>query len=85
MRFMFTNYTFNRPYFNRTVGYWMVFYGNDADSNIGLISCDFRNDFGKTTYLYNGTHGSIYIPPDSAKIIYDRIPNDIPVIIYKTY
>lgn len=85
MRFMFTNYTFNRSYFNRTVAYWMVFYGNDVDSNIGLISCDFRNDFGGTTYLYNGTHGSIYIPPDSAKIIYDRIPNDIPVIIYKTY
>lgn len=85
MRFMFTNYTFNRTYFKNTVAYWMVFYGDDVDSNIGLISCDFRNDFGGTTYLYNGTHGSIYVPMDSAKIIYTEIPNDIPVIIYKTY
>ena len=85
MRFMFTNYTFKRSYFDKTVAYWMVFYGDDVDSNIGLISCDFRNDFGGTTYLYNGTHGSVYLPPDSAKIIYEQIPNDIPVIIYKTY
>lgn len=85
MRFMFTNYTFSRAYFNKTVAYWMVFYGSDADSNIGLISCDFRNDFGGTTYLYNGTHGSIYVPMESSKIIYSQIPNDIPVIIYKTY
>lgn len=85
MRFMFTNYTFKRSYFNKTVAYWMVFYGNDVESNIGLISCDFRNDFGGTTYLYNGTHGSVYVPMDSAKIIYSQIPNDIPIIIYKTY
>lgn len=85
MRFMFKNYTFEREYFNRTVPYWMVFYGNDADSNIGLISCDWRTDFGGTTYLYNGTHGSIFVPAQPASVIYREIPNDIPVIIYKTY
>ncbi len=83
MRFMFTNYTFNRANFQRTVPYWMVFYGDDADSNIGLIGCDFRTDFGGTTYLYNGSDGSVYVPMDSATIIYNQIPNDIPVIIYK--
>ncbi len=85
MRFMFTNYTFNRAYFNRTVPYWMVFYGNDADTNIGIVGCDWRNDFGGTTYLYNGSYGSIYIPNENAAVIYREIPNDIPVIIYKGY
>lgn len=85
MRFMFKNYSFNRTYFNRTVPYWMVFYGDDVDNNIGLISCDWRTDFGGTTYLYNGTHGSLFIPMDSATVIYNEIPNDIPVIIYKNY
>lgn len=82
MRFMMTNYTFNRSNFNRTVSYWMVFWGSSPETNVGIISCDWRNDFGGSTYLSSGTDGSILINMDSSKIIYNELPNDIPVIIY---
>ena len=84
MRFMFKDYTFKRSYFNKTVSHWMVFYGSSADDNIGIASCDWRNDFGGNTYLNNGSYGSVYIPSDIAATIYNQIPNDIPVIIYKS-
>ncbi len=83
MRFMFKDYTFKRSYFNKTVSYWMVFYGSSVDDNIGIASCDWRSDFGGNSYLSNGSYGSVYIPPDIATTIYNEIPNDIPVIIYK--
>lgn len=83
MRFMMKNYKFNRSYFDKTVAYWMVFYGNSVETNIGVVSCDWRTDFGGISYKTNGSYGSIYTPLENAKIIYDNIPNDIPVIIYK--
>ncbi len=82
MRFMMRNYKFNRSYFDKTVAYWMVFYGNSVETNIGVVSCDWRTDFGGSSYKTNGSYGSIYTPVENAKIIYDNIPNDIPVIIY---
>ena len=40
MRFMFTNYNFVRKDFSKKLKYWMVFYGNTVDTNIGIASCD---------------------------------------------
>lgn len=84
MRFMFKNYELKRPTLNKTVKYWMVFYGNSVETNIGLCSCDWISKFGGTEYLTNGSLGSIYMSDEDAKFIYENYPNDdFAVIIYK--
>ncbi len=83
MRFMFRDYNLVRPTLNKTVKYWMVFYGNTVDTNIGLCSCDWLSDFGGNIYKTNGSLGSVYMSNEDAKIIYENYPNDdFAVIIY---
>ena len=84
MRFMFTNYNFVRGSFQKTLKYWMVFYGNTVETNIGIASCDWITDFGGTAYKSAGSLGSIYINEADAKTLYKELPGkDFPVIIYK--
>lgn len=84
MRFMFKDYNLVRPSLSKIVKYWMVFYGNTVETNIGLCSCDWLSEFGGTVYkTAKGSLGSIYMSNDDAKIIYENYPNDdFAVIIY---
>ena len=84
MRFMFTNYNFVRGSFKKTLKYWMVFYGNTVETNIGIASCDWLSSFGGSVYKTAGSLGSIYIDETSAKTLYMELPGkDFPVIIYE--
>lgn len=84
MRFMFTNYNYVRGSFQKTLKYWMVFYGNTVDTNIGIASCNWISTFGGTAYKGAGSLGSIYINEADAKTLYMELPGkDFPVIIYK--
>ena len=82
IRYMATDHYINKSFYNGTAKYWMVFYGNTADSNIGLISCDWLDEFGGDIYKTKVTTGSILVPEKSSDIIYEKIPNNVPVIIY---
>ncbi len=84
MRFMKKNYELVRPSFTKTVKYWMVFYGQTEETNIGLCSCDWLTEFGGNVYKTSkGSLGSIYMSDEDAKIIYENYPNnDFAVIIY---
>ena len=84
MRFMFTKYNFVRGDFKKTLKYWMVFYGNTVETNIGIASCDWLTTFGGTAYKGAGSLGSIYVNEADAKTLYMELPGkDFPVIIYK--
>ena len=84
MRFMFTNYNFVRGSFAKTLKYWMVFYGNTVDTNIGIASCNWLTSFGGNAYKGAGSLGSIYVNEADAKTLYMELPGkDFPVIIYK--
>lgn len=83
MRFMFTNYDFVRGSFKKTLKYWMVFYGNTVETNIGIASCDWLTAFGGSVYKTAGSLGSIYVDEENAKTLYMQLPGkDFPVIIY---
>lgn len=58
--------------------YWINF----STIGIGFYVDDDIKDFGGDKYLENGTHGSIAIPKDAAKYIYDSVPLGTPVIMY---
>lgn len=84
MRFMFTNYDYVRGSFKKTLKYWMVFYGNTVDTNIGIASCNWITTFGGNAYKGAGSLGSIYVNEADAKTLYMELPGkDFPVIIYK--
>lgn len=84
MRFMFTNYDYVRGSFKKTLKYWMVFYGNTVDTNIGIASCNWLTTFGGSAYKGAGSLGSIYVNEADAKTLYMELPGkDFPVIIYK--
>lgn len=84
MRFMFTNYDFVRGSFKKTLKYWMVFYGNSVETNIGIASCDWLTEFGGSVYKSAGSLGSIYVDEANAKTLYMQLPGkDFPVIIYE--
>lgn len=84
MRFMFTNYDYVRGSFRKTLKYWMVFYGNSVETNIGIASCNWISTFGGNAYKGAGSLGSIYINEADAKTLYMQLPGkDFPVIIYK--
>jgi len=82
LRFMMKNYKFNRPGFNKSVPLWMVYYGASANENIGIVSCNWRTDFGKTDQVDAALTGSVLIPDQNAQLIYEKLSDSIPVIIY---
>ncbi len=83
MRFMFTDYTFTRGDFTKKLAYWMCFYGNSVETNIGIASCNWLTQFGGNVYKGAGSLGSIYIDEANAKTLYYKLPGkDMPVIIY---
>lgn len=59
------------------VSYWMPFNGG-----IGLHDAPWRSSFGGNIYKTNGSHGCINLPPNVARIIYNNIKQNTPIIIY---
>ena len=59
------------------VDYWMPF-----NKNIGMHDASWRNKFGGSIYLKNGSHGCINLPLSDAKTIYENLDNDMPIIVY---
>ncbi len=59
------------------VTYWMPFNGG-----IGLHDANWRGSFGGSIYQYNGSHGCINLPTESAKKIYENIEKGFPIICY---
>ena len=83
MRFMYTDYDFVRGNFAKNIAYWMVFYGNSKETNIGIAACDWLTEFGGNVYKSAGSLGSIYVNEADAKTLYMKLPGkDFPVIIY---
>ncbi len=82
LRYKQKSYTFKRSYFNRSVKYWMVFYGSSADDTIGLVAADWLTSFGGSIYKTKGSYGSIYMSKEDAYKVYQNLPNDSAIVIY---
>ena len=52
------------------------------NGGIGIHPATWRNKFGGSIYLTNGSHGCINSPPSLAKKIYDNIDPNTPIICY---
>lgn len=61
------------------VSYWMPFNGG-----IGLHDATWRNSFGGSIYIKNGSHGCINLPFEAAKELYDIINYEMPIIVYES-
>lgn len=61
------------------VTYWMPFNGG-----IGLHDATWRgaSEFGTNRYKNNGSHGCINLPLSKAKVIYENIDKNMPIICY---
>ena len=63
------------------VDYWMAFIRN----SIGFHDASWRKGvFGENIYKTNGSHGCVNMPRDAAKILYENITSDMPIIIYES-
>ena len=60
------------------VDYWMPFNGG-----VGIHDMQSRWWFGGSVYLGSGSHGCVNTPLAAVKLIYDRIEEGVPVIVYK--
>jgi hypothetical protein len=61
-----------------TVQYWMPFYDGQ-----GLHDASWRSSFGGSIYATNGSHGCINLPTAAAKVIYDNLESNMPILLYK--
>lgn len=59
------------------VTYWMPFHGN-----FGMHDATWRTEFGGDIYTYNGSHGCLNLPLESAAVIYSYMYEGYPVICY---
>ncbi len=59
------------------VTYWMPFFGN-----YGMHDATWRTEFGGDIFLYDGSHGCVNLPLDSAATIYNYMYEGYPVICY---
>ena len=65
------------------VDFWMAFIKN----SIGFHDASWRDDvfgFGGDIYKTNGSHGCVNMPYNKAKMLYENITSDMPIIIYKS-
>lgn len=59
------------------VDYWMPFNGQ-----VGLHDATWRSGFGGQDYYYNGSHGCVNLPFETAKFIWDTAPIGTPVNVH---
>ena len=60
------------------VSYWMPFAGN-----VGMHDATWRSSFGGSIYKYSGSHGCINLPLDAAKVIFESVKKNYPVLVYE--
>lgn len=70
--------TLNGENYSSPVSYWMPFSGN-----VGLHDATWRTNFGGTLYKSGGSHGCVNLPVKVAQTIYENIPTDAAIIVYK--
>lgn len=63
--------------YSSPVQYWMPFY-----ANTGIHDADWRESFGGSEYINNGSHGCVNTPPANAEKIYNNIEKGVPVVVY---
>ena len=60
------------------VSYWMPFAGN-----VGMHDASWRSQFGGSIYKTAGSHGCINLPPSVAKVIFENVSKNYPVLVYE--
>lgn len=60
------------------VTYWMPFFDGQ-----GLHDAPWRSSFGGNIYQSNGSHGCVNLPEDAARRIYEMMPENFPIFLYK--
>lgn len=63
---------------NSFVSCWMPFTWDGQ----GLHDASWRNSFGGSIYLYNGSHGCVNLPVAFASQLYEKVETGTPVIVY---
>ena len=71
------NATLRGPGYASFVYYWMPF-----DGGIGLHDATWRSSFGGTIYKTNGSHGCVNMPLEAAKIVYNNLESNMPIIVW---
>lgn len=66
------------PGYRTPVTYWMPF-----DSGAGIHDAVWRNKFGGSIYIYNGSHGCINAPYRLAEKVFYAVEKGTPIICYK--
>ena len=60
------------------VAYWMPFAGN-----VGMHDAPWRSKFGGSIYKTAGSHGCVNLPPNVAKVIFENVSANYPVLVYE--
>lgn len=60
------------------VSYWMPFAGN-----VGMHDAYWRSKFGGNIYKYGGSHGCVNLPPEVAKVVFENVEKNYPVLVYE--
>lgn len=66
------------PDYRSKVSYWMPFLGN----SVGLHDAPWRSSFGGTIYQWNGSHGCINLPSQSAAELFSLVKVGDKVIVH---
>lgn len=69
--------TLRGPGYETKVSYWMPFNGG-----IGLHDATWKSKFGGDIYKYDGSHGCINLPLESAAFIFDYVEKGSPIVCY---
>ena len=72
------NQTLSGQGYASPVDYWMPF-----NNGVGIHDMQSRYWFGGTIYLGSGSHGCVNTPLAAVKLIYDRIEEGVPIVVYK--
>lgn len=72
-------YNDNGSKYASPVSYWMPFNGG-----IGLHDASWRDSFGGSIYIGNGSHGCVNLPKKTAETIYQNIDKTMPIIVYSS-
>ncbi len=75
--------TDNKTYWSE-VQFWMPFNGGYGFHDAWWKEINGVEYFGGTYYLTDGSHGCVNLPTWAAKIMYQNITKDMPIIIYKS-
>lgn len=72
------NATLRGENYETPVTYWMPFAGN-----VGMHDAYWRSAFGGSIYKTAGSHGCINLPPSVAKVVFENVSKNYPVLVYE--